>query len=234
MRDTLPLRRPNYTYTMTFQGERYDVTIGEYPSDGRTGEVFINRILGKNSAKVGTLLDDICRDSAILVSLCLQHGVFPSTLRHAITRNEDGEPSTIVGAIIDQFPTTPSNESPPDADNPQLVTINDAINAAVEFLNTPLDDAPAIKYSTDLADAFTLVPSPRDVTPANSPPTTLRTPARCERCGQDVEYCDAAGVWHRSLCHRDGAGVRGQSDRPSSGTETGHEPVALDDGTPRD
>lgn len=100
MREPLPDRRSSVSFTVTFQGERYDVTVGHY-NDRRVGEVFINRILSKTSAKVGTLLDGVCRDSAILMSLAIQHGTDLATLRHAITRDEDGEPSTIVGAIVD-------------------------------------------------------------------------------------------------------------------------------------
>jgi mono/diheme cytochrome c family protein len=71
--------------------------------DTRVGEVFINRIMSKTSAKVGTLLDGVCRDSAILMSIALQHGTNLATLRHAITRDSDGDPSTIVGAIVDRL-----------------------------------------------------------------------------------------------------------------------------------
>lgn len=101
-RETLPERRFSQNFTVDFQGERYNVTIGHY-ADGRPGEVFINRLFSKTSAKVGTLLDGVCRDSAILVSLALQHGVQLDTMQHAITRDEDGTPSTIVGAIIDHI-----------------------------------------------------------------------------------------------------------------------------------
>lgn len=99
-RELLPNRRNSIGFSLEFQGERYDVTAGFY-SDGRIGETFINRVIGKSSAKVGTLLDGICRDAAILVSLCLQHGVGINTIKHAITRDEEGEPATIVGKLID-------------------------------------------------------------------------------------------------------------------------------------
>jgi hypothetical protein len=102
MREILPNRRHSFSFTLDFQGERYDVTIGHY-GDGRTGECFINRILGKNSAKVGTLLDDVCRDGAVLMSIAIQHGANLATLRNAITRNEYGEPSTVMGAIVDHL-----------------------------------------------------------------------------------------------------------------------------------
>lgn len=107
IREPLPSRRTSFSFTLTFQGERYDVTVGHY-ADGRIGEVFINRIIGKASAKVGTLLDGVCRDSAILMSLAIQHGTDLSTLGHAVTRNEDGEPSTIVGAVVDYLARTAS------------------------------------------------------------------------------------------------------------------------------
>lgn len=101
-RELLSERRFSANFTVDFQGERYNVTIGHY-DDGRPGEVFVNRLFTKSSAKVGTLLDGVCRDAAILVSLALQHGTSMKTIQHAITRDEDGTPSTIVGMIIDHM-----------------------------------------------------------------------------------------------------------------------------------
>lgn len=121
-RELLPNRRANFSFTIEFQGERYDVTIGHY-ADGRAGEVFINRILGKASAKVGTLLDGVCRDSAILMSIAIQHGTDLATLASAITRDEDDAPSTVVGAIVDYLSTQGSpydghNDNPRPRPNP--------------------------------------------------------------------------------------------------------------------
>lgn len=101
-REALPNCRQSYNFTLTFQGEQYHVTIGHYV-DGRPGEVFITRIYSKTSAKVGTQLDDVCRDSAILASLAIQHGADLKTIHHALTRDDDNEPTTIVGAIVDQL-----------------------------------------------------------------------------------------------------------------------------------
>jgi hypothetical protein len=99
-RATLPNRRLSETFTISFSGERYHVTIGFY-ADGMPGEIFINRVRDKAAAKLGEQLDGVCRDGAILLSLALQHGVSLDTIHHAITRNSDDEPSTIVGAIVD-------------------------------------------------------------------------------------------------------------------------------------
>ena len=115
-RNLLPARRHSLNFTVKFQGETYQVSVGFYP-DGRPGEVFINRVMGKASAKVGRLLDDVCRDAAILISMCLQHGVRLTTLDHAVTRDGEGEPQTIVGAIVDLLsafddPPRPSQQVP--------------------------------------------------------------------------------------------------------------------------
>ena len=101
-RELLPERRFSLNFTVDFQGEKYNVTIGYY-NDARPGEVFINRLFTKTSAKVGTLLDGVCRDAAILISIALQHGCHSLVMQHAVTRDEDGNPSTIIGAIIDRI-----------------------------------------------------------------------------------------------------------------------------------
>jgi len=101
-REILPNRRFSESITISFQGERYNVTVGKY-SDDRIGEVFIDRVISKSSSKIGILLDGVCRDSAILLSLAIQHGTSLDTLRSAITRDEAGDPSTIVGVIIDRL-----------------------------------------------------------------------------------------------------------------------------------
>jgi hypothetical protein len=108
-RNNLPNRRSSCSFTLEFQGERYDVTTGFY-EDGRFGEIFINRIRDKSAAKLGQQLDAVCRDSAILMSLALQHGVNLPDLKHSITRDDDGVPMSIVGAIVDSV----HNKEPTD------------------------------------------------------------------------------------------------------------------------
>lgn len=99
-RAILPARRECETFCIAFAGEKYHVTVGFYP-DGSVGEIFINRVKDKMAARLGEQLDAVCRDSAILLSLALQHGTSLETMEHAITRDGDGGPQTVVGAIID-------------------------------------------------------------------------------------------------------------------------------------
>jgi len=59
--------------------------------------------------KVGSALQAMARDAAVLASLCLQHGVPVETMRHALTRidtppgiNRLGDPAGPIGALLDK------------------------------------------------------------------------------------------------------------------------------------
>lgn len=104
----LPNRRPGGTFKIAHfdplagpvgQGQsiRYFVTIGEY-EDGKPGEVFITPA---NNPGKGSMLEAIARDAAILISLSLQYGVPIETMRKAVTRDEQNQPQTFVGAVLD-------------------------------------------------------------------------------------------------------------------------------------
>lgn len=102
MRERLASRRPNNTTVLEFSGEKYLVTCGYY-ADGRVGEVFIDRKKTKTSGRIGYALDGMCRDAAVLMSMALQFGTSIETISHAVTRDEDGMPATIIGAICDHI-----------------------------------------------------------------------------------------------------------------------------------
>lgn len=98
-RVTLPQRRHAETFEIAFGGlnKSYSVTVGYYADHCTVGEIFIN------GGKSGEAVEAIARDGAVLLSLALQHGVPIETISHAITRDGHGEPSTIVGAVIDRL-----------------------------------------------------------------------------------------------------------------------------------
>ena len=105
-RDPLPLRRRSETFEVDFGGLRSKNTISiGYYADGRIGEVFIN------SGKSGETTEAIARDSAIILSMALQHGVPIETIGHAITRDGQNMPMTIVGVIVDLLTRTSSAEA---------------------------------------------------------------------------------------------------------------------------
>jgi hypothetical protein len=54
-----------------------------------------------NCGKTGGQSETLARDSAVLLSLALQHGVPLETIQHALTRNADGAASGPIGALVD-------------------------------------------------------------------------------------------------------------------------------------
>lgn len=97
-REPLPQRRAAEAFELQHGGKAvtFHVTLGYY-DDGRVGEVFIS------GTKSGTEVEANVRDTAILMSLALQHGVPLATLASAITREQDGKPSTIIGVVLDKL-----------------------------------------------------------------------------------------------------------------------------------
>ena len=98
MRRLLPQRRPAETFDLWFWNQSFTVTVGFYP-DGTPGEVFID------GGKTGQDIQFIARDAAVVLSLALQHGVPPETIRHAVTRGASEEPASILGAVVDSITT---------------------------------------------------------------------------------------------------------------------------------
>ena len=94
MRQTLPQRRRAETFTVVHWDQPFVVTVGFFDDD-TPGEIFVD------SRKTGGDVEAIARDAAVVISLALQHGAAVETLQHAITRNSNGAPSSILGAVID-------------------------------------------------------------------------------------------------------------------------------------
>ena len=75
LRKHLPNRREHVLVNFTTaDGFRYTAGLG-YFADGRLAEIFLN------AAKSGTAVETTARDSAVVASLALQHGVPTETIR---------------------------------------------------------------------------------------------------------------------------------------------------------
>ena len=98
IRRTLPQRRAAETFVLRLWNQVFTVTVGFY-ADGTPGEVFID------GCKTGNDIQSIARDAGVLLSLALQHGVPPDTIRHAVTRGASEEPASILGAVVDSITT---------------------------------------------------------------------------------------------------------------------------------
>jgi len=109
-RKRLPLRRMVQTFELHHKTETtdqvYQVSIG-YFDDMTPAEVFIT------GAKVGSSIEAVARDAAILLSLAMQFGVPVDTLKNSITRDSFNNPSSIIGAIIDKLSAEKQNNCVP-------------------------------------------------------------------------------------------------------------------------
>ena len=95
MRNVLPVRRAHDTVALEFWSKTWTIGLGRAAPGTHIQEVFVN------CGRSGEQLEILARDSAVLLSIALQHGVPLETMRHAITRNPDGSPMGPVGAILD-------------------------------------------------------------------------------------------------------------------------------------
>jgi hypothetical protein len=99
-RTPLPARRHHETFTFEHWGQDYAVGIGSI--DGYTPqEIFLN------CSKSGWAAETLARDSAVLMSIALQHGVTLEEMRRAITRNLDGTASGPIGLLLDLLMARP-------------------------------------------------------------------------------------------------------------------------------
>lgn len=86
------------TFDLEHAGLHYTITLSHF-SDNRPAECFVQ------NHKLSSAADVAARDSGILLSLLFQFGCPIETIAHAITRNSDGSPSGVVGAILDKILT---------------------------------------------------------------------------------------------------------------------------------
>ena len=98
-RNTLPNRRASDTIAFTVNRDgvppqEYVATVG-YFSDGKVGEVFIR------AGRAGSDVSISTNETAIAVSMALQHGTPLETIRKAMPRTNDGRPEGAIGTLLD-------------------------------------------------------------------------------------------------------------------------------------
>jgi hypothetical protein len=93
-RNRLPDRRGCELIDFESMGLRFTAGVGHYP-DGRVGEIFID------NHKAGSAIGTRVRDSAIVLSLAIQHGADLESIRRALGRNGDGHALGPLGVVLD-------------------------------------------------------------------------------------------------------------------------------------
>lgn len=94
MRDSLPNRRQVESFQFIHNGIKHHASFSKY-EDGRVAEVFLD------AHKPGSAIQAFAQDGALAVSLALQFGCPIETLRHAMTRGENGEAAGPLGQLLD-------------------------------------------------------------------------------------------------------------------------------------
>ena len=93
-RDVLSNRRNLETVETNLRGVNFRVSIGRGKS-GTVQEIFAT------CEKLGSEIESLARDVAILISISLQHGVPIISMREAVTRDDSGSAASIAGELID-------------------------------------------------------------------------------------------------------------------------------------
>jgi ribonucleoside-diphosphate reductase alpha chain len=93
-RQRLPNRRRSESFSFECNGLKYTATASWF-DDGRLAEIFLS------NCKAGSHSDAAAKDSAVVCSIALQHGVPVETIRKALLRDARGNPSSPLGAALD-------------------------------------------------------------------------------------------------------------------------------------
>lgn len=99
-RERLPNRRPSELLDFDVNGSLHTASIGRY-KDGRVAEIFLR------ASKSGTHLNIAMLETAVAVSMALQHGCDLDEIRQAMPRREDGKAEGAVGQLLDLLAQRP-------------------------------------------------------------------------------------------------------------------------------
>jgi hypothetical protein len=98
-RERLANRRPCETFAFQCGPHRYVATISYFPDTDRLAEIFLG------NGRAGSDVDAAAKDSAVVASIALQHGVPAETIRHALLRDSQGRAASPLGAALDIIAT---------------------------------------------------------------------------------------------------------------------------------
>jgi hypothetical protein len=91
----LPNRRASTTFGFTCGPHRYIATVSFFPGTDRLAEIFLG------NGRAGSDVDAAAKDSAVVASIALQHGVPVDVIRMALLRDSRGNANGPLGAALD-------------------------------------------------------------------------------------------------------------------------------------
>jgi hypothetical protein len=100
-RRCLPHRRSSSTFDFQCGPHRYTATVSYFPDTDQLAEIFLG------NGRAGSDVDAAAKDSAVVASLALQHGVHVDVLRRALLRDSHGVASSPLGVALDLIAEAP-------------------------------------------------------------------------------------------------------------------------------
>ncbi len=102
-RQRLPNRRPSHTETLQVDGQVFTATVGFDPENDQPRELFLM------AGKEGSLLNAMLADSAVAISVALQHGIPAAVLAMSVGRLPAGPvtPTDLEGPRPGRVPVSP-------------------------------------------------------------------------------------------------------------------------------
>ena len=94
-RSRLPNRRPSLTFNFQCGPHHYTATVSYFPGTDQLAEIFLG------NGRAGSDIDAAAKDSAVVASMALQHGVSVDTIRRALLRDPRGVASSPLGVALD-------------------------------------------------------------------------------------------------------------------------------------
>lgn len=96
-RQELPTRRAHDSWRFQIETITYTAGVGRIEEGGAVVELWLN------AGKVGSSLEALANDAAIMASLLLQYGCPIDEIRNALTRNSDKTAAGPIGVLLDQI-----------------------------------------------------------------------------------------------------------------------------------
>jgi hypothetical protein len=96
-REQLPTRRFHGSFRFQIENITYAAGVGRVGPDGRVVEIWLD------AGKVGSSLEALADDAAIMASLLLQYGCPLDVIRGSLTRNPDGSAGGPIGRVLDEI-----------------------------------------------------------------------------------------------------------------------------------
>ena len=91
----LPNRRASETFAFDCGPHRYIATVSYFPGTDRLAEIFLG------NGRAGSDVDAAAKDSAVVASIALQHGVPVDVIRNALLRDSRGNANGPLGHALD-------------------------------------------------------------------------------------------------------------------------------------